>query len=644
MATRSRRSRAVEALGDIQELPAGESVPENLADTLFELGSSGETSDLDIRKSQEIVVELSDQPANTLEKSQSNSPNATTQLEQILAAFMTAMEESNAQLRESIKSDLRSVRSDLSSVKSDLNASQAKFDQFQAKNDQFQDSIKKELQIHQEKFENFQTEVRSDLQFETQKLLKTFETQAQGLRKEFTDKLAAETRQVTQMVSQVQAETTAELVAVKRQLQVLRTEFDSRLDNSNTNTQVIVNELADKMQEHRAEVVVQLERQRESLETVTQANTQEVNRQIEQLNSKFLGIESRSNEITNRQILSLEACGVGHDANSPSVRPTSDQGTTTEVTEQSSGWVGGTVSCTHQSNPCQAVVSESSMNDCSVHANPNVNVSLAGYLNNSELPLPQFDDASETNPVLHLRRLDEFIQFKNIPKTLCLAIACRSMIGSLSKQWIEAIAPRLPNYEAFKEAFLNTWWSTSRQSLVKCTLYQTRYDRRSGLSLSAHFLKHVNMAAYLDSRPSDMELIEALRAHYPVGVQRAMLTNQLQTIEQALDLLRRVELMEHAENYQRPYPPTQNSQQYQRSGNNRNQSDLRRNNQAQVSKVQFSPSRNRSRGYRGRNHWNNYGGRDGESSGGSSGPLNPNVTPYQERQETDRHNDHHSGN
>jgi hypothetical protein len=117
---------------------------------------------------------------------------------------------------------------------------------------------------------------------------------------------------------------------------------------------VTVNQLADKMQEHRAEVVVQLEIQRESLETVTQANTQEVNRQIEQLNAKFVGTESRSNEITNRQILALEACGVGHDDSSPSVRPTSDQGMITKVTEQSSGLVGGTVSCTHRSNTCHA--------------------------------------------------------------------------------------------------------------------------------------------------------------------------------------------------------------------------------------------------------------------------------------------------
>jgi uncharacterized protein YicC (UPF0701 family) len=127
-----------------------------LVDAPFELGSAGETSDLDIRQSQETVVEPAGQPANTTEQSKSKSPNATTQLEQMLAAFMTAMEQSNAQLKESIKSDLSSVKSELSSVKSDLNANQAKFDQFQAKIDQFQDSIKKDLQVHQEKFENFQ--------------------------------------------------------------------------------------------------------------------------------------------------------------------------------------------------------------------------------------------------------------------------------------------------------------------------------------------------------------------------------------------------------------------------------------------------------------------------------------------------------
>jgi hypothetical protein len=45
-------------------------------------------------------VEPAGQPANTIEQSQSSSSSATTQLEQMLAAFMMAMEQSNAQLKQ----------------------------------------------------------------------------------------------------------------------------------------------------------------------------------------------------------------------------------------------------------------------------------------------------------------------------------------------------------------------------------------------------------------------------------------------------------------------------------------------------------------------------------------------------------------
>jgi hypothetical protein len=208
----------------------------------------------------------------------------------------------------------------------------------------------------------------------------------------------------------------------------------------------------------------------------------------------------------------------------PSASPTGDPARP-EGIETGGGMVDGTVSSIHPPTTCRTVASRSGVNDCAVHVNPTAEVSLSGYLTNSELPIPLYDDMSETNPVLHLRRLEEFFQFRNVPKSLWLTIACRSIIGHLSKQWIEAIAHRLTDYEAFKEAFLNTWWSKTKQPLVKCTLYQTKYDRRSGLSLSAHFLKHVNLASYLEPRPSEVDLVEAIRAHYPIGVQRSMLTN-----------------------------------------------------------------------------------------------------------------------
>jgi hypothetical protein len=67
------------------------------------------------------------------------------------------------------------------------------------------------------------------------------------------------------------------------------------------------------------------------------------------------------------------------------------------------------------------------------------------------------------------------------------------------------------------------------------------------------------MATYLEPRPTDVDVIEAVRHHFPVMVQRAMIGTQLRTVEQALDLLRRVELMGEG-SYQRsnPVPPNPN--------------------------------------------------------------------------------------
>jgi hypothetical protein len=141
----------------------------------------------------------------------------------------------------------------------------------------------------------------------------------------------------------------------------------------------------------------------------------------------------------------------------------------------------------------------------------------------------------------------------------------------MSKQWVETISWNLKDYDEFKRAFLNTWWSGSRQSFVKCSLYQGKYNRSSNLSLSGYFPKHATMASYLDPRPSDVEIIEALRYHYPIGVQRAMLKNQLR-IEETLDLLKRVEVMEASEGFQRPHNQSQQqhpiaSRQTQQTGN-----------------------------------------------------------------------------
>jgi hypothetical protein len=55
------------------------------------------------------------------------------------------------------------------------------------------------------------------------------------------------------------------------------------------------------------------------------------------------------------------------------------------------------------------------------------------------------------------------------------------------------------------------------------------------------------MASYSDPKPSDTEIIEAIRYHFPISVQRAMVSMRLTTIEGALHLQKRIELTETQE-------------------------------------------------------------------------------------------------
>jgi hypothetical protein len=114
----------------------------------------------------------------------------------------------------------------------------------------------------------------------------------------------------------------------------------------------------------------------------------------------------------------------------------------------------------------------------------------------------------------------------------------------MSRQWLEATSDRFNNYEQFKREFLATWWSAAQQGLTKCNLYQSKYDPAEGLSLSAHFLKHVTAASYLEPKLSDCETIEAIRCHYSSEIQILLVTTKLNTIAEALEVLKRLEMLE----------------------------------------------------------------------------------------------------
>jgi hypothetical protein len=113
-------------------------------------------------------------------------------------------------------------------------------------------------------------------------------------------------------------------------------------------------------------------------------------------------------------------------------------------------------------------------------------------------------------------------------------------------------------------------WNQVAQSNVRESIYQDKYDKQSGLTLSGHFLKYAVLASYLRAEMSDVELINALMGHFALHIQRSFASVQITSVQDATSFLRRLESIEGNESYQEsnrgPKPQeTQNphrSQQY----------------------------------------------------------------------------------
>jgi hypothetical protein len=91
-----------------------------------------------------------------------------------------------------------------------------------------------------------------------------------------------------------------------------------------------------------------------------------------------------------------------------------------------------TLSCQRNNgNMC----TDNNVNACRMHVVDNTQAS--SFFSASELFLPLFNESKDNNiPVYHLRQLDDFMRFKGVPKALQLAVAYRSLVGVMSKQWV----------------------------------------------------------------------------------------------------------------------------------------------------------------------------------------------------------------
>ena len=446
MASKSLRSRVVETNAETASLVARERESEGV-DSVDRRGSAGLQSEGEMTTSQGVEGNLTEQGMQP--RVLQLAVNEGSDIKQMLAGLIEVMQQSqenNVKLLENFKSEIQNnVKSEIQSVKAELAASQ--------------ESIKVQI-----------SSIKEEIKIEDQKL-----------RKEFDGKLDSETRRVTKIVNKMQNEAEAELVAVKGQLQTINSECQAQVGEVRKVTQNLVQELTNHLEKHRTEVDQSIQKLGDEInqrltqqkESVDQASTQErteFNRELSQVTAKLIALENR--------VLDLPTSAVVIEPRNNSNSPNNASPSTGKQSIGINGPVQSNESrtCSCESENCD-VCMVSNVNRCRVVASVEAH-QVSSFLSSSELPLPLFNEDKDTNPVYYLRQLDQFLQFRGVPKAMQLAVAFRSVVGPMSSHWLETVSWNLQDYTQFKQVFLKPWWSTARQSLVLHDMEAERRDEK----------------------------------------------------------------------------------------------------------------------------------------------------------------------
>jgi hypothetical protein len=76
--------------------------------------------------------------------------------------------------------------------------------------------------------------------------------------------------------------------------------------------------------------------------------------------------------------------------------------------------------------------------------------------------------------------------------------------------------------------------------------------------MSDYFLEQAVLSSYLEPKMSDIELIDAMKFHFPIYVQNAFESVQVGAVQDGIDLLKRLEMIGSCEK-QRRYSSTTSS-------------------------------------------------------------------------------------
>lgn len=144
---------------------------------------------------------------------------------------------------------------------------------------------------------------------------------------------------------------------------------------------------------------------------------------------------------------------------------------------------------------------------------------------------------TKMHPMLFLKKLNKMFCDAGVPddNKVGLAISC---LRGIAADWALIKEDLFSCYRDFETAFIDKFWGVEKQRNL---VLELNYGQFEGNCRADYFLNLVSQARFLSQPLPTGKLIDMLVKHFPVEIQRGIITNGLHSIDEVESFLRKID-------------------------------------------------------------------------------------------------------
>jgi len=88
-----------------------------------------------------------------------------------------------------------------------------------------------------------------------------------------------------------------------------------------------------------------------------------------------------------------------------------------------------------------------------------------------------------------------YFELNKVPENLKLPLVLPAIKDPFAQNSVSSEYHKIDSYQSFKSQFSKLFWNELEQFRVRCDIYQGKYNKNGGESMTEHYVRYASLAA-----------------------------------------------------------------------------------------------------------------------------------------------------